>query len=106
MAQSQTSRTFQNEAAVSRISTILSLDSFDGRRTLGRSICKGFSYAGPSGRLRLAGCLESYARRPQHFPPAITEHRSEAFWDWNEVLGTLHSDTFLTGLLAHRHMQG
>ena len=49
---------------------------------------------------------ESDTSQPQRFPSAITERRAKAFWDWNEVAGTLHADAFLTGLPAYRHMQG
>ncbi len=30
----------------------------------------------------------------------------QAFQDWNEVRGSLQADTFLTGLLAYKHMRG
>ena len=61
MAQSQISRTLRDEASVSRISLILSQESFDSRRSLGRRICEEFSFVGPSGRLQLAGCLKALA---------------------------------------------
>ena len=36
----------------------------------------------------------------------LVDLKDRAFQDWDEVRGTLHADTFLTGLLAYRHMQG
>ncbi|MCY3672554.1 MAG: DUF4338 domain-containing protein, partial [Alphaproteobacteria bacterium] len=69
MAQSQISRTLRNEASVERIASILSLEQFDSRRSLGRRICEEFSFVGPSGRPQLAGCLKALAelagRRPE-----------------------------------------
>ena len=61
MAQSQISRTLRAEASVSRISSILSQESFDSRRSLGRRICEEFSFVGPSGRPQLAGCMKALA---------------------------------------------
>ena len=36
----------------------------------------------------------------------LVDLTDQAFRDWNDVRGSLHADTFLTGLLAYRHMQG
>ncbi len=36
----------------------------------------------------------------------LVDLTDKAFRDWYDVRGNLHADTFLTGLLAYRHMQG
>ena len=36
----------------------------------------------------------------------LIESAERAFRDWREVRGTLQADTFLTALLAYRHMRG
>jgi len=36
----------------------------------------------------------------------LVDLAGQAFRDWNDVRGSLHADTFLTGLLAYRYMQG
>lgn len=36
----------------------------------------------------------------------LVESAERAFRDWREVRGSLQADTFLTALLAYRHMQG
>ena len=36
----------------------------------------------------------------------LVDLAGQAFRDWDDVRGSLHADTFLTGLLAYRHMQG
>lgn len=36
----------------------------------------------------------------------LIESAERAFRDWREIRGTLQADTFLTALLAYRHMQG
>ena len=59
MAQSQISRTLRDEAAVSRISAILSQERFDSRSDLGRRICEEFSFIDVRGRPQLAGCMKA-----------------------------------------------
>ncbi len=36
----------------------------------------------------------------------LADLADQAFRDWRQVRGSLPADTFLTGLLAYRHMQG
>ena len=36
----------------------------------------------------------------------LADLTDQAFRDWSQVRGSLQADTFLTGLLAYRHMQG
>ncbi len=36
----------------------------------------------------------------------LVDLTEQAFRDWDDARGSLHADTFLTGLLAYRHMQG
>ena len=36
----------------------------------------------------------------------LADMAEQAFRDWRQVRGSLQADTFLTGLLAYRHMQG
>ena len=50
MAQSQISRTLREEAAVSRVTTILSRERFESRSALGRRVCEEFSFFDARGR--------------------------------------------------------
>ena len=59
MAQSLISRTLRGEAARSRIAGILSQESFDSRRALGRRVCEEFSFFDVRGRPQLAGCMKA-----------------------------------------------
>ncbi|MCY3873131.1 MAG: hypothetical protein OXF88_02420 [Rhodobacteraceae bacterium] len=61
MAQSQISRTFRDEAAVSRMAKIRSQETFDGRSALGRRICAEFSVVDATGRLQVPGCMKALA---------------------------------------------
>ena len=36
----------------------------------------------------------------------LADMTGQAFRDWEQVRGSLQADTFLTGLLAYRHMRG
>ena len=59
MAQSLISRTLRGEAARSRVAGILSQESFDSRRALGRRVCEEFSFFDARGRPQLAGCMKA-----------------------------------------------
>ena len=59
MAQSQIIRTLRDEAAIARIASILSGESFDSRSALGRRVCEEFSFFDARGRPRLAGCMKA-----------------------------------------------
>ena len=61
MAQPRISRTLRDEAEVSRIAAILSQETFDSRRALGRRICAEFSFVDATGRLQIAGCMKALA---------------------------------------------
>ena len=68
MAQSQISRTLRDEAAVSRISAILSQEQFDSRSDLGRRICEEFSFIDVRGRPQLAGCMKALGALAERVP--------------------------------------
>ena len=68
MAQSQISRTLRDEAAVSRIASILSQERFDSRCALGRRICEEFSFLDARGRPRLAGCMKALGVLAERVP--------------------------------------
>ena len=36
----------------------------------------------------------------------LADQAEQAFLDWRQVRGSLPADTFLTGLLAYRHIRG
>ena len=68
MAQSQISRTLRDEAAVSRISAILSQEQFDSRSALGRRVCEEFSFLDVRGRPQLAGCMKALGALAERVP--------------------------------------
>ena len=71
MSQSQISRTLRDEAAVTRIASILSQERFDSRSALGRRICKEFSFADARGRPQLAGCMKALGALAERVPDIV-----------------------------------
>ncbi|MCY4112019.1 MAG: IS4 family transposase [Chloroflexi bacterium] len=59
MARSQISRTLREASAHARVVAILSRETFDSRRALGRRVCEEFSFVDATGRLQVAGCLKA-----------------------------------------------
>jgi len=55
-------------AAVARIASILSHESFDSRSALGRRICEEFSFFDARGRPRLSGCMKALGALAERVP--------------------------------------
>ena len=53
---------------------------------------------------RPQGAQETDPGQPS--PLDLADQAEQAFLDWRQVRGSLPADTFLTGLLAYRHIRG